>query len=131
MKSDEFELYAIQRGYHLAEFGTTESTEGVVYSKGEGNKYKCLAFYNKNKYVEGFRIVKYTTTNTAEILKLKSSFLLNGYYLSSSTVDDENHQKFESFYQKGSTGMMLYIITDAPDSEFDFVRYTVRFYKLE
>lgn len=125
MNSDEFELFAIDKGYHFNKYKDEYNQEGVVYSKGGGSNYKCLTFYYKNKFVESVKEIYYLTSNTREVLNFKKSIIIYGFKSSTIDLNEEYKSKFESYSKNGK---QIYIHTYPPDEEFPYVQYTIQFW---
>jgi hypothetical protein len=124
MDYDKFEIYAISKGYEFNKFDNSENEDGIVYVKGVGKQTKYLKIYHQF-YDHGTTVI-YQTTNTTEIINLKTQSKSIGYKLTDSYFMSDNTTKVEEF-KNGKFQLSVYTIP--PDEESSWVTYEIAFYK--
>lgn len=124
MDSDKFEIHAISKGYAFNKFYNNENEDGICYVKGVQKQTKYLKFYNQF-FSNGTTII-YQTTNTTEIINLKTQCKSLGYKLVETSFMDDNTTKIEEF-KNGKFQLSVYTIP--PDDEYNWVTYEIAFFK--
>ena len=80
MNLDEFETYALERGYTFKEIkDKKERAYGHTYMQGRGITTKYLTLYTK--YIGGFNLVTYQTSSSSEFLNIKNQLKTLGFVL--------------------------------------------------
>jgi hypothetical protein len=123
MDMDQFEEYAISRGYKFHHFKKDEDLNGISYSKGEGKETKYLTLYD-NFYGNG-NYVEFQTCVSSELLKIKTEMKKFGYTLYESNFM-ENRIKYDD-YKRGVLKLSIY--TKPPNDENNYVIYEISFGK--
>lgn len=95
MDFDQFETYAISKGYEFLEIKNDEHRNGHTYTKGSGLNTKFLTLCNRY-FEEGIHIA-YQTSNSKEYLNIKNEMKNAGYFLySENTFLDEPYKIFRN-----------------------------------
>jgi hypothetical protein len=80
MNLDEFETYALERGYTFKEIkDNEEKVYGHTYIQGRGITTKYLTLYTK--YIGGIKMVTYQTSISSEFLNIKNQMKTLGFIL--------------------------------------------------
>ena len=120
---DQFETFAINKGYQLEKFDRDKYVNGIVYVSGVENDVKYIDYYDK--YFWYGSKVGYQTGNTNEILNLKKQIKSLGFKLYNSSFKEKNIKQ-EIFRNKV---FELSILTFPPDDERISVWYEIDFHK--
>jgi len=124
MDMDQFETFAISKGYEFYRFERNEEKyNGICYIKGVGNETKYITHHDK--YFSYGSHVNYQTGNTNEILNLKKQIKSLGYKLFNSSFIKNNIK--EEIYR--NTTFELVIYTHPPNDEYNSVWYEIGFLK--
>jgi hypothetical protein len=121
---DQFEEYAISRGYEFYRFEREEDINGVCYVKGLGKEKKYLALYDK--YFGGDNHVGFQTGVSSEILRIKTEMKKFGYKLYTSKFMKDNITKADR-YTNGKFELSIY--TTPPNENYDYAWYEIGFGK--
>jgi hypothetical protein len=113
MDLDQFETYAIRKGYHFYEVKSSENTFGHSYQKGTGNNTKYLTLYNKF-FLYGSNL-SYQTSNSNEYLLLKNELKTKGFLLKSSETFEGTINKI---YKYNSWVISIYTGKNEENNEF-------------
>jgi hypothetical protein len=124
MNFDQFERFAISKGFEFDEFDYDDSKNGISYVKGVGKQTKYLSLYDK--FYSHTINVGYQTTSTTEILNIKTQFKNFGYKVANSYFMDDGTKVEE--YQNTKFSFKIYTIQ--PDDEQNWVTYEVAFRKI-
>jgi hypothetical protein len=123
MDMDQFETYAIAKGYELQNFEKDENVNGMSFAKGVDKQSKWLTFYDN--YFGRDSHLNYQTANSSEMLGIKTQLIKLGFKLTESYFDKENLQV--KVYRKNK--FQLKIITTPPNEKGNFVWYEIGFGK--
>jgi len=124
MDSDNFEVYALSKGYSFNKFYNSENEDGICYVKGVSKQTKYLKFYTQF-FSHGTTVI-YQSTNTTEIINLKTQCKSSGYKLNTTYFMDDNTTKVEEF-RNGRFQLSVYTIP--PDDEYNWVTYEIAFFE--
>lgn len=123
MDMDQFETYAIAKGYEFNKFKKDENVNGTIYAKGVGKQTKYLAFYDL--YFSDGKNVNFQTGNPSEMINIKNQLKSFGFKLSESYFNENGTQT--RLYKKGKFELGIY--TTPPNDEYDFVWYEISYKK--
>ena len=79
MDMDQFETYAINKGYKFNQVHSSQNFNGVSYAKGNGDNQRIMTLYDK--YFSLGIDVSYQTPNSNEFLKIKTEMKNLGFVL--------------------------------------------------
>jgi hypothetical protein len=79
MDLDQFETYALGKGYTFSEIKNEDNIYGHIYSKGIGNNTKFLSLYTE--WFEKGKNVNFQTWNSSEFLNIKNQLKNLGFVL--------------------------------------------------
>ena len=92
MDFDQFESYALNKGYEIDEPVNKDNLHGVSYVKGLGNNRYYISLYDV--FVVNEKAVDYQLKNSNEFLKFKTQLKNMGFKLySTENVTHENGEK--------------------------------------
>jgi hypothetical protein len=123
MDMDQFEEYAISRGYEFYKFKKDENMNGVSYTKGVGKETKYLTLYDY--YFGDRKNVNFQTSSSSELLRIKTEMKKSGYTLYESYFIKDNVKCDD--YKKGV--FQLSIFTGISTDENNYVTYEIGFSK--
>jgi len=123
MDMDQFESYAITKGYEFSNFDKDEDINGATYIKGVGKQTKYLSYYDT--YFEYGKRVGYQISNSSELLSIKSQLNSLGFKLFKSYFIEDNQVK-----QYRNKSFELSIFTIPPNEENNFVTYEISLKKI-
>lgn len=79
MDLDQFETYALRKGYTFSEIKDEDNIYGHIYTKGIGNNKNFLSLYTK--WFEEERNLNFQTWNSNDFLKIKKQLKKLGFEL--------------------------------------------------
>jgi hypothetical protein len=123
MDSDQFESYAISKGYTLDHFINEEGASGINYFKEDDVNSKGLQFFTE--YFLYGKYIEYTTWIPIEASNFKSSIKNIGYKLENSYIQEG--VKFETY---ANLIYSISISTWPPKGDFSKPCYAIGIYKL-
>ena len=126
MDMDQFEEYAISRGYEFYKFEKEEEVNGVMYRKinRRGRETTYLELYD-SYYSEG-KHIGFQTGVSSDILRIKTEMKKFGYKLYTSIFMKDNITKADR-YTNGKFELSIY--TTPPNENFDYAWYEIGFGK--
>ncbi len=122
MDSDQFESYAISKGYKLEEFINDEYVNGIKYFKEDDENTKMLQFFNR--YLLYGKYIEYFTWIPIEASNFKSSIKNIGYKLKDSYIQEGI--KFETYT---NLKYSISITTHPPNDDSPEASYAIGIYK--
>ena len=98
MDMDQFETFAINKGYKFYKFQKDENTYGHTYKKGYGENIKYLTLYSRF-YSKGI-YVYYQTSNSNEYLIFKNQLKNFGFVLTPSIEEVFRENPYKVYRNK-------------------------------
>jgi hypothetical protein len=98
MDLDQYEIFALKKGYHFSGIKDTEHAFSASYVKGKGENTRYIDLYTK--YFDLGRCVTYQTSINNELLSFREQMKNSGFRLSSTENIEGNLRKL---YKKGSS----------------------------
>jgi hypothetical protein len=129
MNSDQFESYALNRGYELEEVEDNDNVNGVTFTKGVGKNTKYLSLYS-TFYSSGITVV-FQTSNTTEFINFKSqlsNFGFKFYKKETFTPSDENYTSQVNEYRSSQYEIHIHSI---PPHDGQSIKYEISLNKLK
>ena len=123
MDMDQFETYAISKGYEFHKFQKDENYNGQSYVKGTGKSTKYLTLYDS--YFSYGTNVTYQTSSSTELLNIKNQLKSLGFNFFNSGTSGESQYKE---YKNSKYELSIYTIP--PDEEDDAVKYEINLHNL-
>jgi len=117
MDFDQFEAFALRKGYHFDDFDNNENINGISYVKGLGNATKYLILHDK--YFNVNKNITYQTRNTNEILSLKAQLKSAGFQVKRIYFDDNSIKAEE--YRNKSFEFIIYTLPPGKENNHDNV----------
>lgn len=125
MDMDQFETYAIGKGYEFSSFKKGENVNGISYVKGVGKDTKYIKLYD-NWYSEG-SLVQFQTSVSSEIVNIKNQLKSIGFKLCKSEFLDDNEGTQVKKYRNNKFEIRIY--TTPPNDNTFCVVYEINLSK--
>lgn len=125
MDMDQFEEYAIIRGYDFFEFIREDKRNGVSYTKGEGKETRYLNLCDI--YLDYGKTVQFQTGVSSEILRIKTEIKKYGYKLYDSYFLENKNTKVDG-YRNGKFELSIYTVPPGDESN-NYVAYVVDYHR--
>jgi hypothetical protein len=115
MNLDQFEIFALKKGYYFSKIKDTEDTFGASYVKGKEENTKYITLYTK--FFDVGRCVTYQTSINSELISFREQMKNLGFILISTKNSDGALVKT---YKKDKRTINIYSI-----NEDDLIAYEI------
>jgi hypothetical protein len=107
MDFDQFETYAIMKGYEFQSIAKEDNFFGHVYVKGKGQNTKYIELYSK--WFSYGKKVGYQTSNSTEFINFKNELKNKGFIL----IETEDFKgSIEKIYELNNWKLSIYTINN-------------------
>lgn len=122
LNMDQFEEYAVEKGYEFNKYDRNDDYNGVGYAKGVGKQTKYLTFYDS--WFSYGKNINYQISNQNEVFSLKKQLKETGFKLNDTYFMEDKTTKVEKFR---NAKFELSTYTMPPDEDRSYVFYEIGF----